>query len=393
MARRGEIIAALRGRILSGEFEPGTRLPTRRELGTEFRASPLTIQHALDRLTSHGFVESRGRHGTFVSAHPPHLSSYAIIFPNVPDAGGRRRFWSHLLHEAVNVRRSRPCRIAFYFGLDGQADNPDYQKLLREVRSGRVAGVIFMEPPENFRDSPLLDEPGLGRVAIMPAHHMAAYPGVAAVDINWEMFVAKGLDYLRGLGRSRIAALFASGDGPPAPGELELIGQLRSAGLEANPSWMFGIAVPAGAGWARRWAALLASTPAASRPDGLIVGDDRLLDAALAGVTDAGVAVGRELDVAVHGELSDPAPLGMPLRRIGFDTQQVLDACLGEIDRQRREKAPPVLVLVPTIADHERVAAPVRGPRVARAPHPENIVLVPRAHGQAPDISSRTTND
>ena len=54
--------------IISGELEPGYRLPTVRELSKQLDIAQGTVKHAYDWLTSGGFIEmTRGR-GTFVKA-------------------------------------------------------------------------------------------------------------------------------------------------------------------------------------------------------------------------------------------------------------------------------------------------------------------------------------
>src|SRR6185295_14480614 len=82
--KRGNVVAAIRGRILSGALQPGARLPTQFDLLAEFRVSSVTVQSALHRLTADGFIEPRGRHGTFVAERPPHLNNYALVFDSHP---------------------------------------------------------------------------------------------------------------------------------------------------------------------------------------------------------------------------------------------------------------------------------------------------------------------
>src|SRR5215471_1824603 len=76
----GAIAGTLRSNITSGEWRPGQQLPTRPELLSTFDAGMATVQRALDRLMTDGFIETTNR-GTFVSSHPPHLYRYAIVFP------------------------------------------------------------------------------------------------------------------------------------------------------------------------------------------------------------------------------------------------------------------------------------------------------------------------
>lgn len=55
--------------IHNGNLLPGTRLPTVRKLAADLALAPNTVARAYRELELNGAVESRGRHGTFVSSH------------------------------------------------------------------------------------------------------------------------------------------------------------------------------------------------------------------------------------------------------------------------------------------------------------------------------------
>jgi DNA-binding transcriptional MocR family regulator len=52
---------------VAAELRPGDRLPTTRSLVGRFQVSPITVQHALARLTQEGLVFTRPGHGAFVT--------------------------------------------------------------------------------------------------------------------------------------------------------------------------------------------------------------------------------------------------------------------------------------------------------------------------------------
>lgn len=64
-----DVIAQVRAAILAGEFRPGDRLPTEREMARQFRVSRVTIRDALRALEASGLVEVRvgGRGGPYVA--------------------------------------------------------------------------------------------------------------------------------------------------------------------------------------------------------------------------------------------------------------------------------------------------------------------------------------
>lgn len=55
--------------IDSGKLAAGTRLPTVRRLAEDLGIAPNTVARTYRELESDGMIETRGRHGSFVSSH------------------------------------------------------------------------------------------------------------------------------------------------------------------------------------------------------------------------------------------------------------------------------------------------------------------------------------
>jgi DNA-binding transcriptional MocR family regulator len=85
------IAAAISRLVSSDRLVAGTRLPTVRELARALGTSPGTVSGAWQALAGLGVIESRGRLGTFVRAHPRGSHRYAQIRASAPSgaAGGR----------------------------------------------------------------------------------------------------------------------------------------------------------------------------------------------------------------------------------------------------------------------------------------------------------------
>jgi DNA-binding GntR family transcriptional regulator len=62
-----QLAAILRGRIQSGELQPGDRIPAVRALSQEYDLAPNTVAKAMAQLKREGLVESRTGWGTFVA--------------------------------------------------------------------------------------------------------------------------------------------------------------------------------------------------------------------------------------------------------------------------------------------------------------------------------------
>ena len=61
-----QIATRIRIAVAAGELEPGTALPSVRQLSRELRINPATVVQAYRELEAEGFVEKRQGAGTFV---------------------------------------------------------------------------------------------------------------------------------------------------------------------------------------------------------------------------------------------------------------------------------------------------------------------------------------
>src|SRR5689334_18828023 len=95
----GEIVSALRAKILDGTFSTGQQLPTYIELEKTFHSTAPTVAKALEVLQQHGFVRTEKGRGMFVAEHLPHRSHYALVFASGPNEG-LTQFYRALRNEA-----------------------------------------------------------------------------------------------------------------------------------------------------------------------------------------------------------------------------------------------------------------------------------------------------
>lgn len=330
--QRTRIINDLRERIVTGKVAAGGRLPALREVAREFNTSLITVQQALHRLAKDGFVESRGPLGTFVSAHPPHLSRYAIIFPMPPGVPAENRFWTALANESTRSSDDPSHCLEVFFGIDGHSDSPGYRQLLRDLKHRRLAGLIFAYPPMPLARTPLVLEPGIPRVGLMSPS--PAFPGFTAINLEFPSFTRQALQYLTAAHRRRIAVLTIPGRHAEWQGVLN-----RHTSIETRPYWVQSVH-PASPRSARQVVHLLMQADQPVRPDGLIITDDNLVEAATAGLLDANVSVPTDLSVVVHCNFPWPTLSHVPARRLGYDVHRVLEVCLSDIERQRTGGAP-----------------------------------------------------
>ena len=72
------ILGDIEGRILSGEWPPGRRIPFEHELSAQYACSRMTVNKALTQLAKAGLIERRRKVGSFVM-RPPSRSAVLEI--------------------------------------------------------------------------------------------------------------------------------------------------------------------------------------------------------------------------------------------------------------------------------------------------------------------------
>jgi GntR family transcriptional regulator, histidine utilization repressor len=77
----GRIRADIEGKILSGKWPPGYRIPIEHDLSRQYRCSRMTVSKVLSRLAEIGLIERRKRAGSFVSK--PRVQSAVLEIPDI----------------------------------------------------------------------------------------------------------------------------------------------------------------------------------------------------------------------------------------------------------------------------------------------------------------------
>jgi DNA-binding LacI/PurR family transcriptional regulator len=325
----------LRREIIEGRFPPGGRLPTQVQLVDQFRVSGVTIQRALDRLIREGFICTHGRNGTFVATHPPHLYSYGVVFRDDPNQVGRSRYHQTLEAQALRLQRSGDRKITIFNRISGHEDTEPSRQLLAMVRSHQMAGLLLIDG-DTFNDTPLLDEAGIYRCAVMSRKVETLQCPIVYPDMTGMVDLA--LDTLVQRGRRRVATLITVG----VYGEVGdyLRHAMKQRDLETHDRWLQIVPhdIPDAV---RNNVLMLMSAP--DRPDGLFIVDDNLAEGASSGLVMAGVNVPRDVEVVAHCNFPWLAPSVLPMQRVGFDTRQIMETAVNVIDMQRQgQRAPSV---------------------------------------------------
>lgn len=354
--KQQEILACLRQEIVSGQYPPGARLPTRTELEQRFGVSTITVQRALDCLVDDGFVHASRKRGTFVADYPPHLSRYGLVLP-LREGGEEAmwsRFWRALVDEARRLEVPGQREVPVFFDDLGHLDSDDYQALLREAKAARLAGAIVVQHTMVLEVGSALRESGLPLVGLGVDD---ASLGIPRVSLNGEQFRSRSFEYFRTQGRRRIAVLTAA-SGRRGHTRADLLrADLEAAGFECPARWALSCDLESP--WtAQPLMQLLMHPSQGDRPDGLLVDDDNLAEYAVAGLVAAGITVPGDMDVIGHCNFPWPTTSALPIKRLGFDIRQVLAMSIAAIDAQRAGRRCPLEQVVPAVFEDEVNMAP-----------------------------------
>jgi len=107
---RSQIISHVVGRIMSGEWKPGDRVPSEGALTEMFGVSRMTAHHALRDLAGRGFVVRRSGSGTYVAEPSAYVSEYRHldVTDEIATRGGRHR--AEVIHRALRSATPEEAR-------------------------------------------------------------------------------------------------------------------------------------------------------------------------------------------------------------------------------------------------------------------------------------------
>ena len=330
-----EVVARLRSSILSGEYAPGSRLHTYDELEPMLDVSRATLRHAIGVLKREGFINSVERSGMHVAIRPPHLARYGLIFCDVES---HDRFQLALMHVAEELSHSGEMEIVVFHGVHPGSNHPDWMRLVKDLKSHRLAGLITVAPSEHLEGTGALEDDTLPKIGFRSYPE----PGFRRIVLDNKSLIDQAVDWFVSQERRKIAVICAGGAGPSGNGTLDaevvFAQSCIERGISFRPEWCItvGLDYPKGA---QNVAHLLGSLPSEIRPDALLILNDNIVEYACAGLVAAQIQVPRDMAVVVHCCLPWPVPSVLPLMRIGFDAREALKQTVQMINASRQGEA------------------------------------------------------
>jgi DNA-binding transcriptional regulator YhcF (GntR family) len=322
--RRG-ILKAITENIVSGKWPLGEKIPNRVTIEKTFKASSVTVQRAMELLTADGFLEPRGRNGTFVSMTPPYLHNYAIVF-----SGNPKRSWSALLEsialEAGKLKLEGRSKIRFYYDINGDPRAKDYGRLISDIRAHRLAGIFFSTNPYEVANTPIIDEGDIPRVAITNSKAINKFVNLI---LDGDSVGEMGINYLIDKGCRKIG-LFMSAQ--QANHLLPLFKKIMSErNCVCRDEWIQSVNI--GTAWtAVNVVKLLFKLDKKDIPDGIYIADDNLTAHVIEGIRASNRSISDDILLSSHSNF--PATFDHPdsVKLFGFNINQVLLESLRLID-------------------------------------------------------------
>lgn len=346
MNKYRSIATDIRDSIISGRWKPGERIPTQVELRNLYGTTIATVQKAMVELQQENFITSCGKSGTFVNGRPPHLYHYAVV---VPATLNEFSSWDTLWTNFVNLQRELEerfdCRFLFFCLEEGNPECSELRKLIADAECGRLAGIIFLQPPREYLLPPLV----ASRTPCVVVTH-DRLERVNTVWVDYGDFFRQAFDLLHESGCRRIAVLsevrmprdyieglcrYAERQGAPIPPEFRLGYRLEPLSLA----------------WLENLIALLFRGGPGERPDGLILANENFRDHVLHVLQQRKLIPGKDIEIALHTNFPVEKSCPFPINRLGFEVGKILEACLAALAESRRNGKADHSRLIPVTLD------------------------------------------
>jgi GntR family transcriptional regulator, arabinose operon transcriptional repressor len=140
VAKYQQILENLKDRIISGSYEPGTRLPSESELVKTFGVSRITVNRALRELQFTGLIERRAGSGSYVRAIVPQSYTFGLLIPEL----GQTEIFEPICRGMAQTQQAQHHSLLWGKSLDDSEDKESQVgDLWRQLIGKRVSGVFF----------------------------------------------------------------------------------------------------------------------------------------------------------------------------------------------------------------------------------------------------------
>jgi DNA-binding LacI/PurR family transcriptional regulator len=296
-SRHAEITEDLRERILRGDYDPGSTLPTIREFAQDYETSYFTVQTAMTPLVEEGLVERRRRAGTVVSPNIGVLTRLAIycghVFIDEPQYAFTRELCGQLQRHCANAG------ISTRFFTDMRLES-EQNELLPELKDAlekrQVQGILVPLCSCNSRRS--LEGAGLPIAFVQ-----GGVPN--GVGFRTRQLLDLSLGRLRDVGCRTVGLVSPDLGVTNVEGDRHSIGDMFvekavALGLRTEDDWVDVRIVDGRGHEAFGYDAMTTLWQREERPDGLLVYPDTVARGVTTAILEQGIRVPDDLNLVFH---------------------------------------------------------------------------------------------
>ncbi|MFZ2655021.1 MAG: GntR family transcriptional regulator [Victivallales bacterium] len=306
-------------RILSGELLPGGRLKSYDSIIDELKLSKTTLQISIEKMKSDGLLTSRNRVGLFVDARPPCLYNVGMVIPREYESSLFIQAMGNAIEKTLNqagyrVFRSLERQPSLEFRLDSCEI---YGTAVKRLVKGCifVGDLEYLSPGDRFFKIP----------SFPIVHFGPPSESLYSLRLNSQSLADKCAERVSMKKRNaKVAFLFLR----IPPFVEKYVAAAKARGLICEEKWIHYIgrdALPETGNVIR----LLLDAPASRRPDAIVIADDNLVPYFVETIRELGAGALKGINVLAHCNYPVPEQdTGVPLTRIGFNSQDAADVCL-----------------------------------------------------------------
>jgi DNA-binding LacI/PurR family transcriptional regulator len=287
-----------------------------------------------------------------VASSFPHHTRYLWVTSEQPGSIEWTLFLATILDVIERRETGIDGEIMPLVGVDGRANNPEYERLCEAVTHGSAAGLILMNSATVYL-LPALQSPGIPRAAIF-----APLPHAGLTRLDVDALLDRAAAQLRKKRARRVAVI-----SPHAQNIERSVKALVKQGFTKDRVWALQV-TPVGCA---QLTELLFDR--VDRPDAVFVTDDNLVAPFLAGLKRAKRKAGKDVYVLAHCNWPRPIGIAEGVEHIGFDVREILGAAKECIDAQRAGQASPTRVVPPRFLQELLHPFSARATREDRSAH------------------------
>lgn len=330
--KRSEIIAEhLRDRITRGDLAPHDRLPTLSDLESHYGVSRVTVQRAFDRLRQEGFIEGKGRQGTFVVECPPNIARYGCVMMNPPDTSGVSQFNTFITKAMNRVATQQNARAAFYYFRT--PDSAGYDRFCQDLANGRLAGAIFMQEPSLFIGPIKQIAPQLPTTSFLLVKTDTEFDS-PALAVNTNAFFKAALSHMACDSIRTCACLLPmSPIWSPISFERQFTKTATPLGVSTRMEWLHAHDL-SNYDWLLPWLHTLAHS--APTPEALLIWDDHMVAPCTRLLKKHFSELANKLHICAHANFPDISKSHLPAFRYGINWDDAMAKAFQLMNQQRQ---------------------------------------------------------